>query len=132
MLEKNLAQLFSEFDMGTPPSFDKEGYVDFFFLSFPIQLRKLEEGVFLSAPIHPLPSNDTESFLTYAMKGNFLGQGTGGAVIGLKNDETTLTLSLHLPYEMNYTEFKENLEQFVNYIDYWKKETARYEAQRLE
>ncbi len=63
------------------------------------------------------------------MKANFLGQGTGGGALGLKEDESSLTLSLSLPYEMNYKVFKDSLEEFANFIDYWKKELARHDKE---
>ena len=66
------------------------------------------------------------------MKANFLGQGTGGATIGLKEDESFLTLSLSLPYEMNYRAFKDAVEEFVNYLEYWKSEAARHETQESD
>ena len=56
------------------------------------------------------------------MKANFLGQGTGGAVIGMDPEENLLTLSLLLPYDMNYKMFREALEDFANFLDYWKTE----------
>ena len=60
------------------------------------------------------------------MKANFLGQGTGDATIGLDENENFLTLSLVLPYDMNYKMFKDALEDFVNYLDYWKEELIRH------
>ncbi len=126
MIEKHLTQLFEEFKLGNPPVFEKDGMAKMQFASFPIELKKLDESVYLLALIAPLPQHDTEEFLLTVMKANFLGQGTGGAALGLKEDESFLTLSLNLPYEINYNTFKDTLEEFVNYIDYWKTETARY------
>jgi len=61
------------------------------------------------------------------MKANFLGQGTGGAVIGLDAEEKFLTLSLALPYDMNYRSFKGAVEDFANYVDYWREDLIRHQ-----
>lgn len=47
----------------------------------------------------------------------------------MKEDESFLTLSLSLPYEMNYMAFKDAMQEFVNYLEYWKTETARHEKE---
>ena len=63
------------------------------------------------------------------MKANFLGQGTGGARIGVDPDDKFLTLSHGFPYEMNYQLFKESIEDFVNYVVYWREEIAKFEQE---
>lgn len=129
MLERHLSQLFEELGLGTVPPFDKDGSLQLQVSDFAIQIVKLDPGIYLSATIAPLPTKDKEEFLLKLMKANFLGQGTGGATLGLKEDESFLTLSLTLPYEINYKAFKESVEEFVNYLEYWKNETARHEAE---
>ncbi len=76
--------------------------------------------------IGPCPTLKKEDLFIYLMKANFLGQGTGGSAIGLDQDENFLTLSLVLPYDMNYIMFRDALEDFANYIDYWKAELIRH------
>jgi hypothetical protein len=129
MLDSHITQLFKEFNLGTPPPFEKDGSIKIQLASFPIVMLKLDPGAHLSAPIAPLPAKEREEFLLKLMKANFLGQGTGGGVLGLKEDESFLTLSLSLPYELNYRAFKDAVEEFVNYLEYWKNETARYEEE---
>lgn len=129
MIERHLGQLYDEMKLGTVPPFEKDGAVQLQIASFSFQVVKLDPGVYLSATIAPLPTKDKEEFLLKLMKANFLGQGTGGGVLGLKEDESFLTLSLSLPYEIDYRAFKEAVEEFVNYIEYWKNETARHEAE---
>jgi hypothetical protein len=36
-----------------------------------------------------------------------------------------LTLSHVIPYDMNYKSFKELIEDFANYLDYWRGELKR-------
>ena len=129
MIEQHLQQLFAELGLGSLPPFEKDGNIKVTIASFPIEMTKLDPGAHFSALVAPLPTNEREEFLLKLMKANFLGQGTGGAVLGLKEDESFLTLSLSMPYEMNYRAFKDAVEEFVNFLEYWKTETARHEAE---
>lgn len=77
------------------------------------------------------PTLKREDLFIYLMRANLLGQGTGGSRIGLDANEKVLTLSLGLPYEMNYKIFKERFEDFVNFILYWREEIAKFENQPI-
>lgn len=85
-----------------------------------ISLKEVDEGVLVRARIGALPERDQEALCMDLMKGNFLGQGTGQAVIGLEEDEKFLTLSQVLPYDINFKGFKQLLEEFANYLGYWQ------------
>lgn len=126
MLEKHVTQLFNDLGLGSPPPFEKDGSIKIEISSYPIKIMKLDPGAHLSALIAPPPPKETEEFLLKLMKANFLGQGTGSGVLGMNEDESFLTLSLSLPYEINYRAFKDAVEEFVNYLEYWKTETTRY------
>lgn len=76
--------------------------------------------------IGPFPKIKEEEFLQRVLEANLFGKGTYGGVIGLTEDEKVLTLSQELDYNSNYKEWKEKLEDFLNVIDYWKKETINY------
>ncbi len=125
MLERLLEQLTDEMGLPTPP--ENEAKMRTLPIGgLAISIRQLETGVYFFAKISAPPATKKEELLTELMKANFLGQGTGGACIGLSEDESSLTLSHALPYEMNYKTFKEALEDFANFLDYWKKETAKF------
>ena len=128
MLQKLLEQLFQEFGLGTP-LLDEQKLFHIKLSGFDITFKEIEPNFYICANIGPLPQNKKEEFLMLIMKANFLGQGTGGGVIGLTENESFLTLSLSLPYEVNYITFKESLEDFANYLDYWKKEITKHEAE---
>ena len=92
-----------------------------------IAIRKLDIGIFLSAPIFPIPKEENkEALFIYLMKANLMGQGTGGATIGIDSSETFFTLTLTLPFEVDDTLFYERLEDYVNFIDYWKEEIPSF------
>lgn len=92
-----------------------------------IAIRDLDPGIALHAPICEAPKKKKEELYIYLMRANLLGQGTGGARIGLDSDEKFLTLSLGLPYELNYQAFRETIEDFANYLLYWREEVAKLE-----
>lgn len=128
MLETYIPQLFKELGL-QQPSFEKDGSVQVAITSYLIEMVRLDPGVRFSAKIAPVPTKEKEEFLLKLMQANFLGQGTGGGALGMKEDESFLTLSLSLPYEMNYMAFKDAMQEFVNYLEYWKTETARHEKE---
>ncbi|MDR2539456.1 MAG: type III secretion system chaperone [Chlamydiales bacterium] len=92
-----------------------------------ITFLELDPGCTFFATIGTCPLNKQEEVFIYLMKANLLGQGTGGSVIGLSRDEKFLTLRLVLPYDMNYKVFKDALEDFTNYLDFWKNELSYYQ-----
>ncbi len=121
MLEKYLGQLIADFRLDPLTPTGERGLFSLRLNNIEISLKYLDPGVYFYSKITQLlPQYKKEDVLTLLMKANFLGQGTGGGTIGVTEDESSLTLSLGLPYDMNYKEFKEALEDFVNFLDYWK------------
>ena len=91
-----------------------------------ITIQQQDPGVSFLGKIGPCPVTKREELFILLMKANFLGQGTGGATIALEANENFLTLSSVIPYDMNYKMFKDALEDFANYLDYWNEELVRY------
>ena len=125
LLEQHLKQLSEELKLDFPAKEEP-----FYRLQLnpktTISVKELAPGVYFHSPITACPKEQSESFLTLLMKANFLGQGTLGAVIGLDKEEKFLTLSLNLPYDMNYRTFRETVEDFANILDYWKDEIRHF------
>ncbi|MCY3974093.1 MAG: type III secretion system chaperone [Simkaniaceae bacterium] len=91
-----------------------------------------EADLFLFSRITPIPPHDNrEALLIHLMKANLLGQGTGGAVLGIDREDKHFTLSLTLPSTIDHTTFKEAVEEFANYISYWKDEIDGFVARGL-
>jgi hypothetical protein len=91
-----------------------------------LDFEDLKPGYYLYSNICETPEEKLEDLFIYLLKANFLGNATGGNAIGITNDEKNLTLSFHHPYEINYDLFKENVEDFVNYLVYWKMEVDEF------
>lgn len=129
MLRENLEKLCKELSIEPVPKINEEKVYPFRIGDELIQLRDLDPGVAMQAQICPCPQKKKEELFIYLMRANLLGQGTGGARIGIDPDEKFLTLSLGLPYEMNYQIFKETVEDFVNYVIYWRNEVTKLERE---
>lgn len=127
MLEQLLNTLSEQLEMEAPPKKAEDGLYHLELNpQMEIAFKQLDPGIALWAKIGPCPLVKREELFILLMKANFLGQGTGGAVIALDENENFLTLSLVLPYDMNYKMFKESLEDFTNYLDYWREELLRH------
>lgn len=93
-----------------------------------IKISSLPEGFFLSCEVIEVPSERLEAFYTEAMLGNLLGQGTKGAVLGLNVQGNLLTLTRVVDYNIDYKDFKELVEDFLNTVDFWRDEVMRHNA----
>src|SRR5690348_10357961 len=100
MLKQLLQQLTDELELDPASTQDKEGmYLLQLSPEMQVRFKELEPGFFFHAPLGKLQEPRREELLMFLMKANFLGQGTGGAVIALDENENFLTLSLVLPYD---------------------------------
>lgn len=126
MLEPLIQKFVEELELGEMPQ-KQEGNLYELAINpeMTIQLRELDPGVSFWGKIGPCPEAKKEDLYILLMKANFLGQGTGGAAIGMDENENFLTLSSVLPYDMNYKTLKDALEDFANYLDYWRVELQR-------
>ena len=110
----------------SPP--DKNKVYSFLFSDdITLYFQDLSPGTFLYASLKECPKKEREELFLYLMQANLLGEGTGGAAIGMDEEEKYLTLSLSMPYEVNYMEFKEKVEDFINYLLYWREEIEKKE-----
>ncbi len=133
MLKDFLSRLHSDLKRTDVFSFDeKEKSVTFSPREgIDLFLKEMEKGYYFHAKIIACPQIKKEDLFLYLMKANLLGRGTGGSSIGLDPQEN-LTLSHSLAYELTYTEFKERIEDFVNYLLYWREEVEKFERQAKE
>lgn len=91
-----------------------------------INLQEIPGGILLKCALAPYPKTNEEAFSSRAMLGNLFGQGTHGAVLGLSQDSNTLTLSRAIDYHLDYKEFKEIVEDFINSVDFWRDEALNH------
>ena len=129
MLEQHITQLTADLGLSPPSPKDSTGYLQIQLNDdLAISLKDLSPGFAIVAKLGSIQSPNQEELFIYLMKANFLGQGTGEQIIGIDPDEKFLTLSYSISYEINYPKFKEILEEFVNYLIYWKGEVKRMQT----
>lgn len=83
-------------------------------------------GIVLSCSIAEVRKGKEESLFTHALLANLFGQGTKQAVLGLNNSGNILTLSRFIDYDVNFQEFRDIMEDFINTIDFWREEVLKY------
>ena len=128
MVQGFLEKLCAQLSISPVPKLnEKKLYLFRFSPGTEITFADLHPGVEMRAVISLCPAERREDLFIYLMRANLLGQGTGGARIGLDEKEKNLTLSLGLPYELNYHAFKEAFEEFVNHLVYWRDVVAKFE-----
>ena len=120
MVQEFLEKFCAEFSISSVPKLNaQKSFLLHFAKDIDISLADLQPGVGFRSNLIPSPLKKREELFLYLMRANLLGQGTGGARIGMDEAEKSLTLSLGIPYEINYRVFKENLEEFVNHSIKW-------------
>ena len=129
-VERLVEMLATELKLPAIPQKDKNGcYQLKINAEMIVSIKELEPGLFIQSPILPLPKEgNKETLFIHLMKANLLGQGTGGASIGIDENEKHLILSQTLPFEVNYKTFHETLEDFLNYTAYWKEEVPKLQT----
>lgn len=126
MIQGFLEKLSTELSVQLPKQKEKKNFSFFLNANIMVNVRDLEPGVSMQAPLVACPTTKKEDLFIYLMRANLLGQGTGGARIALDSEEKTLTLLLGLPYEMNYQLFRETFEDFVNHLIFWRNEVEKF------
>lgn len=86
-----------------------------------LKFNELESGFTIESLICQTPKELKEDLLILLMKANFLGQGTQGAMLALSETGSSLIFKKDIEQNLSYIEFKEKIEEFVNYLNYWKK-----------
>ncbi len=129
MLEQFLKRLIEELGLQPPPPKDEKQMVNLSLNpDIAISMKALDPGFFLFSEIGACPQERREELFILLMKANFLGQGTGGSAIALDQEENILTLSHTAAYDMNYEAFKHTIEDFANFITYWREALIQHKT----
>jgi hypothetical protein len=130
MLRDYLDQICKELEVERPKLNEEKWYPFQLREDLQINLKDLDPGVAMTGVVCDAPQKKREEVYIYLMRANLLGQGTGGARIGMDETEKSLTLSLGLPYELDYSAFRESLEDFANYLVFWREEMTKIETEK--
>lgn len=90
-----------------------------------IQFADLHPGLNLMSFLAPMPDVEKETFLMSLLRVNLFGSGTGGGVLGYDDEAKLLTFSMAKPYLLSYQQFKESIEDFINYVELYKEELRK-------
>lgn len=85
-----------------------------------------EGTVYLSSEVASTPKGQEGAFYQEALLANLFWQGTGGATLGLSETGNLVILSMQIDGALPYGEFRSILEDFLNYLDFWHEEVAKY------
>jgi hypothetical protein len=123
MLERWLTQLSQQLDV--PMTINQElpkSYLLILNQETHLLLKDLNPGFSCRSLIAPLPQEENlEDLFILCMRANFLGQGTKGAAIAIDPSLQHFLFTLTVTEELTSPLFKETIEDFVNYLNYWKK-----------
>jgi hypothetical protein len=84
----------------------------------------INECFYFKAKLGTIPGEKSEEFFKYVLLANLFGQGTGGGVIGLAEDGKILELSYFHEEKLSYKQFRDIIEEFVNWVDMWQKKVS--------
>jgi len=79
-------------------------------------------GVDYTATLGMLLDENMEQTLTTILRGNFLGQATRKAYLGLDEAGQRVVVNMSIPVIRSFREFQDMLEDFSNVISFWKAE----------
>jgi len=127
MLDSYMQKLVNEMEIEDSLASDVPGVYQ-----FPVDeettilITEIPRGFEFTCNVSPCPEKKQEEFFTSALFANLFSQGTEGCVLGLDAEGEMVTLSRTVDYEVDYQEFRDMLEDFVNTVGQWKEETAYY------
>jgi len=123
MFHDNLIKLIKELSLGDITDVRRDE--SFFTLELEgteIILRDEPPGLHFFSKLADLPETDQEKICIKLLSGNFLGQATKRAGLGLTEDGKYVVANAFYPTIKSYREFHDAVEDFMNVVSYWKKE----------
>ncbi len=128
MLDDHMKQLARDFELTAPFASEVPGVY-----TIPLEqgvsisiANSPQGGYYISCPCVEIPTTKEEEFFNYMMLANLFGQGTNGSVLGMSNEGQKLVLSHEIDHELNYVDFRNVLEDFINSVDFWREEVLNY------
>ncbi len=131
MLQNLMNELHTELELLPVPQVNEHQEVTFRLRDdVEVEIRDLKPGVSFFSRVGLCPGPRREELFVKLSKANYLGQLTGQNRLGMSGDEKFLTLSFGIPYEMSYRGFRETLEDFIQFLLYWREEMEHFEQQQ--
>lgn len=87
-----------------------------------VTLTDRAPGIDYSATLGLLPEENVEAILTKLLRGNFMGQATRRAYLGLDEAGQKVVINMSIPLVRSFREFQDMLEDFSNAVNFWQSE----------
>jgi hypothetical protein len=126
MLDDIITKLQKELDLAGPLGGANAGSFALMLDDIKVSIIETNPGFELAAVLGELPRPSPELFMAKMLRGNLFGQATEGAIVGLDETGTRITLRYYYPLSPTYRDLKEKLEDFMNVIDFWQGEVKRH------
>ncbi|MBS4168099.1 type III secretion system chaperone [Parachlamydia sp. AcF125] len=127
MLDNHMKRLAAELELENSMTTETPGVYAFpLSEDIKIYILTISEGIYFECAFAPCPSTRQEELFTQLLLANLFGQGTRGATLGLSEEGKLVKLSQLLENKEDYQLFKNNLEDFINSVDFWSEETLTY------
>ncbi len=128
MLARFMEQLSSDFGFADPLAPNEDGSYS---IAFEPKIQVLlaenrEEMIKLDSVLTSLPKEQKDDYLLHAMSGNLFGEQTAANIVGLDGEGKNVTLSRFVYPEATYPQFKDALEEFLNYAEVWRLEAKAF------
>ncbi|MBA2727046.1 MAG: type III secretion system chaperone [Parachlamydiaceae bacterium] len=123
MIDYLMQQLCNEMKISPPLKPLKPGIYVIPFENITLTITAMPmQGVMLSADLGLFPGHKEEEFFEAMLGANLFCEATKGAVLGLSQDATYMTLTHVVEHRLDYREFRDIVEDFLNTADSWYEE----------
>lgn len=126
MLDKFMQQLAKDFEVASFATEVPGVYEIPVDEGIDVKIAPIPQGFAVTCSISDVPNQFEEEFYTQALIANLYGKGTEGCVLGLNSEGKGLTLSREIDYNIEYKEFADLIEDFLNSVDFWRQEAQAY------
>lgn len=128
MLAHHLEQICKELELAPPESPSTDGIFKVAFdETLEVQFQENQDtSIYFYSEVAPAPQENGDKLYYMLMDANLLGIETGLSVLGINAKEDKVTLSRLLPKQIDYSDFRNELESFLNYSESWQAEVLRY------
>lgn len=89
-----------------------------------VNMTDTPPGIEYTATLGYLPDENVEEKLILLLRGNFLGQATRRAYLGLDESGKQVLATMSIPTVRSYKEFQDMLEDFANVVNFWKSQVT--------
>jgi hypothetical protein len=123
MFHDNLVKLLKELNLGDTSDVRRdESSFTLELAGTEVMLRDEPPGIHFFSKVAEFPEADQEKMCIKLLGANFLGQATKRAGLGLTEDGKYVVANAFYPTIKGYREFHDAVEDFINVVNFWKKE----------